>query len=453
MLPPPPSSTPRQAGPFAPLAPFDNLQSNARIITPSSTSLGLGLGLGLSLSLPLSVQDDVRLGDPQFHLESSQSHDLMNESAHSSHSVEALPSRFSSLPLFETDLNPSSSAFSIGDWIVHPPSSPGPLDVMCSSSLHIPSPPGPSSGPPDTPANLNLPPLLSTVPETPVGINPAMLTASHPQSPLNITDGSRKLTAETVFFQVIERLYLSLIPTTGCLTPGPGQTSMSRKDHPSPRDSELPQPLNLMLPGPELHRFPDNSLFTPVVQETSNAPTSANLVAVSSSSFSSRDTSSNSRALSPLVSPDTPMFNIHEGISEYDVQRRAHRYRRRYPGRKLDRHWLLKYAGKLNKDGKAMEDYRCYISGCAQVNKRRDHIIVHICSHVNERPHTCRYCHMTFLRRNECKRHEAGHSGLKPFVCRLCPPPAARFARQDLLTRHARRAHDMTAPEQRDMRH
>ncbi|KAI0251314.1 hypothetical protein BJV78DRAFT_1081639, partial [Lactifluus subvellereus] len=61
--------------------------------------------------------------------------------------------------------------------------------------------------------------------------------------------------------------------------------------------------------------------------------------------------------------------------------------------------------------------YRCYISGCAQVNKRRDHIIVHICSHVNERPFACRHCQMTFLRRNECKRHEAGHSGQKPFVC------------------------------------
>ncbi|KAF8272521.1 hypothetical protein EI94DRAFT_1566151, partial [Lactarius quietus] len=100
-------------------------------------------------------------------------------------------------------------------------------------------------------------------------------------------------------------------------------------------------------------------------------------------------------------------------------------------------------------------EYRCYISGCAQLNKRRDHIIVHICSHVNERPFACRHwysCPMTFLRRNECKRHEAGHSGLKPFVCLLCPPPAARFSRQDLLTRHARRAHDMAAPEHREKR-
>ena len=57
---------------------------------------------------------------------------------------------------------------------------------------------------------------------------------------------------------------------------------------------------------------------------------------------------------------------------------------------------------------------------------------------------------MTFLRRNECKRHEAGHSGLKPYVCRLCPPPAAKFARQDLLTRHARRAHGITPRDHRE---
>ena len=59
------------------------------------------------------------------------------------------------------------------------------------------------------------------------------------------------------------------------------------------------------------------------------------------------------------------------------------------------------------------------------------------------------YSQMKFLRRNECKRHEAGHSGLKPFVCRLCSPPAAKFARQDLLTRHARRAHGITARDHR----
>ena len=73
---------------------------------------------------------------------------------------------------------------------------------------------------------------------------------------------------------------------------------------------------------------------------------------------------------------------------------------------------------------------------------------------VKRRLTACIRSHMTFLRRNECKRHEAGHSGLKPFVCRLCRAPAARFARQDLLTRHARRAHahDATARDQHEKR-
>jgi hypothetical protein len=43
-----------------------------------------------------------------------------------------------------------------------------------------------------------------------------------------------------------------------------------------------------------------------------------------------------------------------------------------------------------------MADYRCYISGCPQINKRRDHIIVHICSHVNERPFACRHWLLRF---------------------------------------------------------
>ncbi|KAI0268356.1 hypothetical protein BC834DRAFT_688993 [Gloeopeniophorella convolvens] len=148
-----------------------------------------------------------------------------------------------------------------------------------------------------------------------------------------------------------------------------------------------------------------------------------------------------------LVSPDTPIYNAHEGVTESDLQRRADRHRRRYPGQGLGRDWLLNYAGKINKDGEIMEDYRCYVFGCTQVNRRRDHILVHIGSHVNERPFKCRHCNMTFLRRNECKRHEAGHSGSKPFICRLCPEPAARFARQDLLTRHTKRTHSIAALE------
>jgi hypothetical protein len=136
-------------------------------------------------------------------------------------------------------------------------------------------------------------------------------------------------------------------------------------------------------------------LFTSPI-ESPRELASNSIFAVDTTSMYPNILSPNGCSMGPLVSPDTPVYNVHEGISECDLQRRANRYRRRYPGRNLDRHWLLKYAGKLSKDGKAIEDYRCYISGCAQVNKRRDHIIVHICSHANERPFACRHWLLRF---------------------------------------------------------
>ncbi|TFY72114.1 hypothetical protein EVG20_g911 [Dentipellis fragilis] len=140
------------------------------------------------------------------------------------------------------------------------------------------------------------------------------------------------------------------------------------------------------------------------------------------------------------ASPDTPVFNAHLGVSELDLVRRANRYRKRHPGQEIDRRWFLVYAGKLSSGGQPIEDYRCYIEGCSKTNKRRDHILVHVGSHVSERPFACAHCSMRFLRRNECKRHEANHTGEKPFACELCLE-AVRFARQDLLTRHMRRTH------------
>ncbi|KAI0068831.1 hypothetical protein BV25DRAFT_1833976 [Artomyces pyxidatus] len=139
-------------------------------------------------------------------------------------------------------------------------------------------------------------------------------------------------------------------------------------------------------------------------------------------------------------SPDTPIFDAHLGVDLRDLQHRANRYRRRYPGAGIDRSWLLLYAGKTAKDGSSTENYRCYVSGCSQTNKRRDHMVVHVGSHVGERPFVCNYCKMRFLRRNECKRHEANHSGEKPYTCDRCSP-VVKFGRQDLLTRHMRRMH------------
>ncbi|KAI0053033.1 hypothetical protein FA95DRAFT_1579714 [Auriscalpium vulgare] len=143
-------------------------------------------------------------------------------------------------------------------------------------------------------------------------------------------------------------------------------------------------------------------------------------------------------------SPDTPVFDPHLGVDLADLQRRAHRYRRHYPGQEISRQWLLSYAGNVNRDGASTRTFRCYVSGCTQTNKRKDHIAVHVGSHVGERPFRCGHCDMAFLRRNECKRHEANHLGLKPYFCDRCTAEV-RFGRQDLLTRHLKRVHGIAA--------
>jgi hypothetical protein len=200
---------------------------------------------------------------------------------------------------------------------------------------------------------------------------------------------------ETGFLQVVERIWFSDVPATACLSPS--QTLISGGYNGSPHEFELPDlqypyPDVMSGAGPDIGRSP----FTAPV-EAPRELASNSIFAVGTASMPPLNIlSPNGFSKGPLVSPDTPVYNVHEGISEYDLQRRANRYRRRYPGRTLDRHWLLKYAGKLNKDGKAIEDYRCYISGCAQVNKRRDHIIVHICSHANERPFACHHWLLRF---------------------------------------------------------
>ncbi|KAJ6627566.1 hypothetical protein B0H10DRAFT_1779652 [Mycena sp. CBHHK59/15] len=90
-----------------------------------------------------------------------------------------------------------------------------------------------------------------------------------------------------------------------------------------------------------------------------------------------------------------------------------------------------------------VKDFRCYVVGCSQVNKRRDHMIIHVGSHLNQRPFQCAHCPSRFLRKNECKRHELSHVDFKPFVCPQCPVGSGGFGRQDLLTRHMRNTHHM----------
>lgn len=401
---------------FTPLLapPFDDsngLQSNARITSysgkagsPQETQIGLGILLGSdpdSLSharaanLVMSEDEPFLQYPPLFS-------DLPQPPAESAISPnEALHLRCSPPALangshvVDANFNASSSAFSIRDWIINPSSSPTPSDALCGSSIalhNFESAPGALSQPSDTLADFaTLSMALTVSPVTSASINPAVLSAPRTRSPLTDKNGSHE-SMETALLQVVERMCFSRIPVTTCLSPS--QTLIPRKDYASASSpvSELPNalPADGTLTGSNCGMNSGSLSATPM--EASRELASNSFLTFGSTFVSPQNAvSSNGYTKCPLVSPDTPVFNMHEGISEHDLQRRANRYRRRYPGRSLDRHWLLKYAGKLNKDGKAIEDYRCYITGCAQVNKRRDHIIVHICSHVNERPFACRY--------------------------------------------------------------
>jgi early growth response protein 1 len=90
-----------------------------------------------------------------------------------------------------------------------------------------------------------------------------------------------------------------------------------------------------------------------------------------------------------LDSPNSPVLNAHLGIELSELVDRADKYRARFPGRAIDKKWLMAYAGKLTKRGELLEDYRCYVNGCTQKNKRRDHILVHVGAHVDQRLFVC----------------------------------------------------------------
>jgi hypothetical protein len=406
---------------FTPLLapPFDDsngLQSNASITVYSEnsnsrpeTQIGLGILLGSSdpdslprADSPVISEDGPFPEYPPLFLSSPQS---LDEDLRLPCSP---PAPENDSQVVHADLNTSSSAFSIRDWIINSSSSPAPSDALCGS-LTAPhtfeSAPDALSQPSDALANISSFSMALTVSpgRSSAGINPAVLTASRTHSPLTDKDDGPHGSMEAVFLQVVERICFSRSSITDGLSPS--QTLIPRRAYGSPSTSEIPNalPKDGMLAGLGLGPNSGYLLATPL--ETSSGLASNSFLTLGAAFMSPPNVlSSNGHVEGLLVSPDTPVFNVHEGISECDLQRRANRYRRRYPGRSLDRHWLLKYAGKLNKDGKAIEDYRCYISGCAQVNKRRDHIIVHICSHVNERPFACRHWLLQFRSFSIAKR-------------------------------------------------
>ncbi|OAX39746.1 hypothetical protein K503DRAFT_715826 [Rhizopogon vinicolor AM-OR11-026] len=128
------------------------------------------------------------------------------------------------------------------------------------------------------------------------------------------------------------------------------------------------------------------------------------------------------------------------GVALAELTIRAQRYRARHPGQGIDRAWLLRFAGKLTDRGELLDDYRCYIMGCGQRNKRRDHIVIHVGAHVDQRRFSCSECSQRFLRKNECKRHEATHTGARPHHCEEC---GRTYVRKDLLKRHVKRIHGL----------
>ena len=393
--------------------PFDNsngLQSNAYITSYSGklqvssrgeTQIGLGILFGSSGSSShvnssgISVDDGPFLEDQSPFLDSPRPPPSNALSSAGSPFLQYPPTPEDDSRAVDSGLNASSSAFSIGDWINHPSSSPTTSDALCGSTAphQCEVAPDALSRPSDTGTlvNISSPSPALVYPETSVGSNPTLSSAPSPLTNANNSHGSM----QAVFLQAVERICFNHVPATVCLSPS--QTLVSGMDRASPHVSELPSPLlpDIIFAGFNLGQSPGRMFTTPI--ETTRELASNSIFNVGTALMSPRNSlSSNSCSKSLLVSPDTPVFNVHEGISEFDLQRRANRFRRRYPGRNLDRHWLLKYAGKLNKDGKAIQDYRCYITGCAQVNKRRDHITVHICSHVNERPFACRHWLLRF---------------------------------------------------------
>lgn len=87
----------------------------------------------------------------------------------------------------------------------------------------------------------------------------------------------------------------------------------------------------------------------------------------------------------------TPVLDAHRGISLEELESKAERYRLRNAGADYDKRWLLSFAGKLTARGELLDEYRCYVNGCTQTNKRRDHILIHLGAHLDQRPFRCSY--------------------------------------------------------------
>ena len=117
----------------------------------------------------------------------------------------------------------------------------------------------------------------------------------------------------------------------------------------------------------------------------------------SDGAFPSRQIRTERNDLAQVEPYPSPVLNAHVGVELSELTFRAQRYRARHPGQGIDRAWLMNFAGKLTNCGELIDDYRCYVVGCSQRNKRRDHIIIHVGGHVDQRAFSCAMWFVLFL--------------------------------------------------------
>lgn len=107
-----------------------------------------------------------------------------------------------------------------------------------------------------------------------------------------------------------------------------------------------------------------------------------------------RDLTDNSPS---TVHRPSPVLNAHEGVELDKLRSHAETFRQMNPGCELDKTFLQAFAGRLSERGELTAEFRCYVKGCCQTNKRRDHILVHVGSHVEHRPFQCDEWYASFL--------------------------------------------------------
>jgi hypothetical protein len=111
----------------------------------------------------------------------------------------------------------------------------------------------------------------------------------------------------------------------------------------------------------------------------------------------SRDDCYQGQGFNLPINLGTPVLDAHRGVELEELKAKAERYRLRNQGRDYDKRWLISFAGKLSMRGELIEGFRCYITGCEQVNKRRDHILIHVGAHLDQRPFKCRHWYVSII--------------------------------------------------------